>query len=415
MAKKKKKAFSAGIALIMVFLIAVIYTGYHVFNLLTDQEVTTIVSGVMTHSDTIGSRGYIFRDETLLVSENTGAIDYLVGDGEKVSKNQMIADVYDNKGGYNVRTTVQSIDRQIALLEKSYVGDAPVDYVALRAEANTLYYTLMSSLNAGDAGSLNSQIDEMMIILNKINSMTYDGKEELSQTLAQLYTVRNNILSGGCLTEYSGESGYFYYQPDGYEWYFSTEKLNAMNEDYFYALDEHVLENNETLPANVYGKIAKNTSWYFVTALSPKDAADFKIGNEYSLLFPENNNTELMMTFDRTIEAKENGKVICVFYCNKLPNNFKLERAQNVQIAKSSVSGIYVPRSALAKENGIRGVYVLKGSIVHFRNVEVIYQNLDYCLVRVDAVDEGDFYALGKNEHIITNNVNSMFHGRVLE
>ena len=102
----------------MIFVIAVIYTVYHVFNLFANEEISTIVSGVTTESDTVGGRGYIFRDETVLYSENTGVVDYLVKDGEKVSKSQMIADVYhsDSKASKNA---LESLDRQIALLEKS--------------------------------------------------------------------------------------------------------------------------------------------------------------------------------------------------------------------------------------------------------------------------------------------------------
>ena len=97
-----------------------------------------------------------------------------------------------------------------------------------------------------------------------------------------------------------------------------------------------------------------------------------------------------------------------------MPSDFKLERVQNAQIDISTIKGIYVPRTALAKEDGINGVYVLRGSVVYFRNVDVIYNGVDYCLVAENAPNEGEYYSLGINELIITNGKN-LFHGRVLE
>lgn len=417
MAKNKSNAVTSKLAIGLIFVLAVVYTAYHVLSLFTTEEISTIVSGVTTHSDTVEGRGYIFRDETLLYSENAGAVDYLVGDGEKVSKSQMIADVYEGNGKVT-RSTVRSLDRQIALLEKSELGAEPLDLAALRQEANTTYYTLMRLLNSGEAGELEAQIENIMITLNRISLMTSgegaSGEGEIAQTLNQLYNTRANLLSGACVTEYSGESGYFYYYPDGYEKFFSVSALDTMDEQYFYSLENYLLGNGATLESNVYGKIAKSSGWYFAMALSEKDAAALQVGNNYRLVFPENNNTDLTMSLDRTLEASKHGSVICVFYCNKLPNNFKLDRAHNVQVDVSTVSGIYVPRSALAREDGIRGVYVLRGSIVHFRCIKIVYEGADYCLVSAEASDEGGFYALGTNELIITNGKN-LFDGRILE
>ena len=80
----------------------------------------------------------------------------------------------------------------------------------------------------------------------------------------------------------------------------------------------------------------------------------------------------------------------------------------------STVSGIYVPRSALAKEDGFTGVYVLRGSVVHFRCAKIVYEGYDYCLVAENSPEEGGFYALGTNELIITNGKN-LFDGRILD
>ncbi len=412
MAKKKKSAFTSKLAIAVVFLLAVIYTFYHMVNLFAGEEIITIVSGVTTESETVNGRGYIFRDETLLSSDNSGAIDYLAADGARVSKTAPLANVYSS-GGKASRIMLKSINRQIELLEKSRVGAAPLDLATLRAEANDSYYNLVNLINSGQAGEISSQIDSIMITLNQMKVMT-SGEAAVNSALERCYTVRANLLAGEPITEYSSNSGYFYHSPDGYEEFFSLQALEEIDQEYFYGLEKYLLGNSSGVAANVYGKLAPDTGWYLAIALPTEEAQRFEIGGEYGMIFPDNNKTRLTMVLDRTVEAPAKNEVICIFYCNKLPDNFRLDRAQNVQIDTFSVSGIYVPKSAVTKVDGIRGVYVLRGSVVCFRSIEIVHQGLDYVLVSPEETTQGEFYSLGINEQIITNGKN-LFDGRILE
>ncbi len=415
---KKKKTFTSKLALFFVFVLAVIYTVYHVANLFSTDELSTIVSGVTNVKDTVGGRGYMFRDEQILRSENTGAVDYFVANGDKVANSQALADIYEGNGSLS-RPAMQTLDWQIELLEKSMLGSSLYDYEALENEANAAYYDLVNSINSSDVGNLESQIQNMTVSLNKINekkNSTQSNSEGISDVLKSLYTVRANILSGSSVTEYSNEGGYFYYYPDGFEEYFNIDAAKNLTEDGFYRLEEYLLKNasQDLTDANVYGKLAKNNSWYFVLALPLDEVGSIEAGREYILTFPENNNAEIGMTLEKTIESKENNELICILYCNKLPSGFRLDRSQNAQIDIMSVSGIYVPRTAIHKLDGINGVYVLRGSVVRFRCVEIIYSGYDYYIVSGVSDKENKYDPLDTNELIITNGKN-LFDGRILE
>ena len=69
MTKRKSSAFLSRLAMGLIFVIAFIYAIYHLISLFTGDDVKTIVSGVTTHSETVGGSGYVFRVETLLSSE----------------------------------------------------------------------------------------------------------------------------------------------------------------------------------------------------------------------------------------------------------------------------------------------------------------------------------------------------------
>ena len=107
--------------------------------------------------------------------------------------------------------------------------------------------------------------------------------------------------------------------------------------------------------------------------------------------------------------------LLLVFSCDRLPESGALDRSLSVSVTVDSRSGIYVPAGAIELLDGYRGVYVLKGSVVCFRTVEIIYIGNDYFLVAEEPEDENIPYEyLTVNELIIVNGKN-LFDGRILD
>ncbi len=413
---KKRPALPRVVMIVLATLIFV-YMAYHLANLFLVKKVETIISGVTVESDTVSGTGYIFRDETPMYGDDVGAVDYHVSDGEKISVGQKIANIYklsDKTSAEIAKRELFLTDKKIALLEKSIISDAEVtDPAILKSQANDVYFSLLNLMAENDTSELDVQIEKMMVTLNKLN-MLPSGTSNVNATLEILKAQRNQYLVGESIEQYSTISGYFYYTTDGFESKFSSAALENMTADRFYSLAYEYNNSKPAIPSEIFGKLAFNTRWNFALPISQAKAESLEVGNDYKLTFKENNNTTLTMTLKNKIEAKTRGETVLVFECNKLPQNFSLERCQNAEIELSSIEGIYVPMSAMAREDGILGVYIARGSVVFFNKVDVIYRAYDYCLVAKTGEPEGGYDYLATNELIITNGKN-MFHGRVLE
>ena len=411
--KNRSSAFWSKLAMGLLFAVIVIYTVYHLIALFTSEDLNTIVSGVTTESVTVGGDGYVFREETVLYSANTGAVDYFVENGGKVSKGQSLAKVYESGDG-DVRGFISMLDDQIALLRQC-TGDAiaNADLSALRKSADDTYFTLTRLIASGEAGELDYQIEKMMLTLSKIRAIT-DGDASVREALSILEAEREKYFSGNNEEIFSQSSGYFYSGTDGFESLFNISVVDTLDGESFYALLDRVERNNELRHGGEFGKLASDSQWKFVLPLDPDEAESFAEGEYYNVRFTENNNTEFSMLLEKKIPAAEQKKVLLVLYCNRLPDNFSFERCMTAQIERSSHSGIYVPRSALAKLDGMRGVYVLRGNVATFRRVEIVYEGSDYVLVAERDDGDGKYYYLGSNELIITNGKN-LFDGRIVE
>ena len=415
MAKKRRSsAFWSRLSMGFIFAVAVIYTAYHLISFFTQEEIRTIVSGVTTESVTVGGDGYVFRDEAVMYSANAGVVDYFVGDGQKVSAGQAVANVYSKDASENIRGVITMIDEQIALLEQcSGSNISSVDLSALRKEADDTYFTLTRLLASGEAGELDYQIEKMMLTLSRIRAIS-DGDASVVELLESLKAERDKFFSGDFEQMYSSKSGYFYSAVDGYEANFSIDAANNIDGESFYELIQIQDNEDKLFASGAFGKLADDSNWKFVLPLDINDAEGFSEGNEYNVNFPENNNTTFSMLLEKKVLAYEHKSVLMVFSCNKLPDNFNFERCMTALIERSSISGIYVPFSAVEKVDGVTGVYVLRGSVAHFRRIDIIYKGADYFLVAERDDSDGKYYYLGSNELIITNGKN-LFDGRIVE
>ena len=80
----------------------------------------------------------------------------------------------------------------------------------------------------------------------------------------------------------------------------------------------------------------------------------------------------LPMTLTRAIGVAEESTVLLVFSCDRLPESFDFHRSQSARIETKSVSDIYVPKRAVEYHGEFPGVYILRGSVVHFRYIDIV-------------------------------------------
>ena len=387
------------------------YSVYHVIRLF-GEDITTIPTSVSTEAKVVDGKGYIFRDESLLTSSATGVADYIKGDGDKVSKSDALATVSAN-GNKGSQELIKYYDEKIEILEKSVSsGKTLSDLPELNDSISDTYYSVAKMLATGDTGAISGEMDKLLECMNT-KSLITDETTPVSGVLNEMKERRAAIIENGgeSVTEYSEESGYFYSYADGYEKYFTLDAVDKLTAESFYELTSSAPDK---LSDAVYGKLAESNEWRFVVRLPSLNAQYFKEGGEYSLEFVENGHTVIPMTLTKMVDDSENDGRILVFRANRLPDGFVFSRAQSVSIEVSSTTGIYVPRGALHRMGGEDCVYVLKGSVVKVRKIEIIYEAKDYCLVATDMESDNTVPYLSPNEQLIVSGEN-LFDGRILD
>ncbi|MBQ8141431.1 MAG: hypothetical protein IJ038_07045 [Clostridia bacterium] len=402
------------IAMGVICVAVVAYTVFHMVSLFS-AELSTIVVGSSTEETKLELDGYIFRDETLVYSNYGGAVDYIAYDGLKLAVGDGIAVVYEQGSNANVSDSIDRIDVMIERLENSTdkyltLSDLP----EINASVGNSYSEIMKKLADGDIRGISDDIDDMTEALGKVDYIT-DGASVLPSTLQSLREERTRLMAAGGSSQAlsADRSGYFYSDIDGYEGIFTLAAADALTPDTYYKYASTDVSDIE-IPSNAVGKMVYDSEWRFATMISKNEAGYFEEGEEYKTVFTGSGDVAMPLLLERITPDDDSSSTLLLFSCDRMPTGFDFARAQSIELVVESVTGISVPKSAVHKSNGVLYVYILKGSVVFERRIDVIYEGSDYYTVRDGvAADDEDIY-LQSNDTLILSGQN-LFDGRILE
>lgn len=407
--KKYLLRFSIVLALLAILL----YLFSHALGM-TEGSLHTTAVRTVTDRQITSADAYLFRDEQVLYTEETGLVDVLAENGSKVKKNKAVARFYpmelDAETMESRQMGLEEITRYLHILEESQLpaGTPVSDANGFRDEALAAYRSLRTSIDRGDFDGITGISNELLIQLNRY--MVLSGKtEELSDILDTLRREKARFLTGEGKeirdTDPARTSGTFYDRTyvDGYESIFNMEALDTLTPESFSALEESAPQRAGTVTV---GKLVYGYSWHLAMSLSNHVAQSFAEGGTYSFSFPENDGRTLTLTLVTRAEGET--ETMLVFRSDSTPAGFDYHRVQRVEITVSKTEGFYVPESALQTrtvdgEEQV-GVYVFENSIVRFRRIEVLYRGDGYCIAVLP--DASEITELREGDILITSGRN---------
>ena len=409
-----KRLFGQRMALGAVFVLVAFYTLYHLTGFF-DTEMKTYATGVTAETRVVGGSGYLFRDETVLKASLSGVVDYQVENGVKVGEGQPLATVYRG-GDEETQAKILDLDSRISLLEQSLAESATVvDPLELREEIREDYLALMNRLAKGEAVELSSLSEDFLVKMNRMDVMINEKTAACYAALDALRAERRAILdaageSVGCV---ASRSGYFYGYTDGCEALFSMDAVSEENLDETSFYERIAAMEAAGSDKGAYGKLCASGEWRLVLPVSREEGTAFTVGTVYSATFG-NGIAEIPLTLEYTKDAPEREQTLLVFSADRMPDGFTFDRVQSVRMEVSRVEGLYVPKGVVVREDGAHAVYILRGSVVRLRYVEILYEGRDYYLVKEQVESEDGRSYLQANDLIILNGKN-LFDGRVMD
>ncbi|MCL2813050.1 MAG: hypothetical protein FWD23_00465 [Oscillospiraceae bacterium] len=325
--------------------------------------------------------GYIFRNEEIIYSNGGNSVNYLIENGEKVSKNQIVAQSLQSAADFSAKDQIAALSEKLDILNKSNIN---LEFVKINIEkidrdSHAMYLNMLQSIEKGKFKDAGKNKNEFLILLNKRQLITGEiGAGEFENIITAAEDKKKQLetqvsASGaGAVEVTSNKSGIFYYRFDGYENHFTADAAKDLNFETFGELIRKEADYN--ILSNALGKVAYDFNWYIVCQTQKNKNISFLTGTKYNIIYPFSSNKSVESVLYKQIESAVSDDIVLIFEISEIPFDFDFSRKQTIQVVFNEVSGLKVPEEAIRireKEDGseIEGVYVKKGNSVVFREL----------------------------------------------
>lgn len=362
-----------------IILIIAVFVGHQVISGFYNP-VKTETATFYTAVDDLNITGLIIRNETLVKSSDSGVKHFIVGDGNRVAKNGVIANIYDSESASITVTNIENVKKKIADIEDilSYndIEAANLDLINARVEEKV--NELILSASTGEYSGVAEKSEELLSAINRKQAavgVAQDLTPRLDALNAEYEKLNANLptVKGQIIAE---QSGYFVSKTDGYEEVFNCEDLNVITPEFLNSAEAKEQESD------VIGKIVSDYEWYIAAEVSINESLNYKEGEELIIKTSVKSSPELSVEVEKINISETSSKAVILFSCNEMNSELASMRSGPMSVVKNEYSGLKVPRKALRVIDKVKGVYVLSGMQIEFVPVEIIYSTESYILCK---------------------------------
>lgn len=180
-------------------------------------------------------------------------------------------------------------------------------------------------------------------------------------------------------------SGVFSLHIDGYEDYFTPEKMEKIKRDTVEGLSYKTadLDRNSVIKDEPMFKVSCDDIWYILCWVDEKTGRTYKEGKSVTLELPEGS----VKARIQTVKKEDRGYRV-IFYLDVYYADYANSRAEDMSIITSDNEGLIIDNKCIIEKNGQLGVYVVnKNGNYVFTRVKVIASD-----EKQSVIDDVTFY-----------------------
>lgn len=403
-------------AVLILFLIIFISIVYNFRNKESPTE-----SALMAEATSSGTlKGVFIRDEQVKKYSGNGVLSYNVSDGGKLGMGTVIAQVYSSDEQISINREIDSLEKQLDILEKiqnpgTLESAQPLNLSANIEEnfRNYIYCRDVKDYNAikSDLETLLVEMSTYQIITNEVT----DFNQQIEDINNQLLQLQQQSVQPVEII-YSDRPAYFASYCDGFEEILTKDNIGQLTVEQLNSVTDTKSTDN-----TVVGKLIDGYSWYLAGVVD-NSHHDYEAGNWVKLRFEASADTYDAEIIDVHDEGNPEQSIV-ILSCSQFNQELVQHRCENAEIIRGDYKGLKVPRDAIRFKDvtetvvqdtsgdtettseevvNSKGVYILKGEQIEFKKIDVIYEGSDYVL---SAVHESDNSYLALYDDIMIEGV----------
>lgn len=320
-----------------------------VSSLLSSEKMYSPKYDMLNLNETYSS--IIFRKETMVSSNSTGPVKYLVNEGDRVKKGLKVASVTHENS--EVSSFVEE-----TLDISSYQDMIRLDIEGIETEILDTVEKINIQLDEKNFLLVSQLKNELDILLEKKKAMLSSKKlvDKGDSSFKESYVGGGNTKVGAEVNFYSPESGIVTFNSDGLESALTIEQIYNIN--YEAVIESEVatksLTSNRIIAGSPVYKIVDNSAWFLVSIIEVNDLN----------LYERNQKLEVDIDGQRLSGViadvfPSGSKGALIIKLTEQYSEFYRKRFVDAQIIRDNYQGLKIENSSIVEENGVIGVYVL--------------------------------------------------------
>ena len=376
--RKHGKTYLALIGILLMALAA----AYVAAGVLRGLETPIHTVKAMSYASGSGyySNGYIVRDEAVLTMDSS-ITSLALAEGQKASAGQVVAMGYRSADAQSRQRKITQLEERLAELQyASGASAAAYNKAAADAEIRDRIIEAAILLERGNILAVSDAAPSLKGIVLRASaddaavSAIARQEESVRQELSELRRQSD----GQIRAVTAPTSGYFSGVVDGFEGVLTPRSLESLSPTDL----DRVTAGAQ--PAGAFGKLVLGETWYYVTAVPERELKDVKTGDTAKVSFAHDLREPIEMRITHIGQA-EDGRCVLVLSCGDYIRDVTMMRGQSADISFRSYAGLRVPKEAVhVREDGKVGVYVLESAAYKWKTVEILYDNGESYIVRLD-------------------------------
>ncbi len=370
---------------IILCIMAVVFIVHQVYSSVY-KPITTVTAQTYTAIEGHNINAVFIREEQAVTSESTGALHFVLSDGERVSKDGIIANIYSNADISVTVSRIEQLESRIADIEQmqAYNDVEAADLTLINNKVNNSLNNMLRGVASGNFSTADADAAELLTNISRRQMITGEHTD-FSARLDELKNERDNLKSSlpqpvGSIT--AKQSGYFVSNVDGYE--------NSLKCDDIENITPKQLDNlkSSDTPQHTIGKIVSGYTWYIATKVDLNESVKYKVGDKLILKTTIKSSPELNVTVEKINTSKDSDSAVLIFACKQMNSELATVRKANMTIIKNTYTGLKLPTKALRFQEDKTGVFVRSGITLKFVGVEVIYRTDEYIICEQQVSDK---------------------------
>ena len=379
MKNKTIKRIASIVAIVLVIGFFSSYIIYHLVNR-SNTQIKTEFALKETVYKTIDTKCFVIRDEQFIKNNAVGTSVSFVTDGERVARGDTVSVVFKSSDDAAAFLKSQELKKSIEHFEE-LSGQANFQPLNINSLTKKINSELTDYLDAVDSRNFSKAIASAETFRDSVTGKQIaTGKAlDLSDKLVQLNEELGSLNSNGLeYTEIKSENaGYFISGSDGYE-----NTLNFSEIDKLTVKDVKKAINSKPneVSSDVIGRTVSSFEWYIVCVIDSDKTVDITNDKRIYLNFPESGIEKLPVKVHK-IGDRTDKETIVIFSCDEMNENLSDFRIEKIEIITDEFTGFKISNSSIRTIENEQGVYIVRGNLMGFRKIKVIYTTDDYSIV----------------------------------